>query len=366
MRNCPVMRLALAFWLAAAAAAAARGIPVYREYTVPISFADEPAAEFAAAAVGAPDLAARHALRDAPSRDVLLGKETLLDLSPLGLPARDAAAPVSGKPSPPVAAEPRRGSKDKNDRNWLAGSLALPTLGQTASNAAAAVIAPDAEESTRGWLVDEVAKAVALPETPQEQWLQELQGPDPFARDPAAAVLAARDGQPAAPGTAPISESAVKRNVQRRTAPAAQDPGRAAVAWPARTDLGGTGLPRESAAAAGGMSQTRQLLAEYAGAARPDFAGLRNALVQGQPVAAAGNPSAAAPSLGAAPAGGFGRATFGGAPSSPGLAWQGGWRGAGAGAALTPRAEPLPAPVVPASAAPRPSAASGGYKPAWY
>ena len=49
MRNRPVMRLALAGWLAAAAVAAARGIPVYREYTVPISFVDESAAEFAAA-----------------------------------------------------------------------------------------------------------------------------------------------------------------------------------------------------------------------------------------------------------------------------------------------------------------------------
>ena len=363
MRNRPVMRLALAGWLAAAAVAAARGLPVYREYTVPISFADEPAAEFAAAEVGAPDLAARRELRDAPSREALLGKEMLLDLGLRAAPARGDAAPVPGKLSPPVAAERRRGSKDKDDRNWLAGSLTLPTLGQTASNAAASVIAPDAKESARGWLADEVAKASGLPETPQEQWRQELQGPDPFARDPAAA---AGDGRSGTSDPAPPSASAVKRNVQMRTAPAAQDPGRAAVAWPARTDLGGTGLPRESAAAAGGMSQTRQLLAEYAGAARPDFAGLRNALVQGQPVAAAGNPSAAAPSLGAAPAGGFGRAAFGGAPSSPGLAWQGGWRGAGAGAALTPRAEPLPAPVVPASAAPRPSAASGGYKPAWY
>ena len=358
MRNRPVMRLALAGWLAAAAAAAARGIPVYREYTVPISFAAGSAADAAAAAVGAPDLAARRDLRDAPSREALLGKETLLDLGLRAAPARGDAAPVPGKLSPPVVAERRRGSKDKDDRNWLAGSLTLPTLGQTASNAAAAVIAPDAKESVRGWLADEVAKAAASPDSSQEQWLQELQGADPFARDPAAAALVAGAGSPAASGSAPPSESAVKRNMQAQTAPAAQDSGRAA-AWPARTDLGGTGLPRESASAAGGMNQTRQLIAEYTGAARPDFAALRNALVQGKPLASGGDKSAVS-------AGGFGAATFGGTPSSPSSSWQGGWRGAGTGAALTPRTEPLPAPVVPASAAPRPAAASGGYKPAWY
>ena len=358
MRNRPVMRIALAGWLAAAAVAAARGLPVYREYTVPISFADEPAAEFAAAEVGAPDLAARRELRDAPSREALLGKEMLLDLGLRAAPARGDAAPVPGKLSPPVAAERRRGSKDKDDRNWLAGSLTLPTLGQTASNAAASVIAPDAKESARGWLADEVAKASGLPETPQEQWRQELQGPDPFARDPAAA---AGDGRSGTSDPAPPSASAVKRNLQARTAPAAQDSGRAAAAaWPARTDLGGTGLPRESASAAGGMNQTRQLIAEYTGAARPDFAALRNALVQGKPLASGGGDKSAIS------AGGFGTATFGGTPSSPSSSWQGGWRGAGTGAALTPRTEPLPAPVVPASAAPRPAAASGGYKPAWY
>ena len=366
MRNCPVMRLALAFWLAAAAAAAARGIPVYREYTVPISFADEPAAEFAAAAVGAPDLAARRDLRDAPSREALLGKETLLDLGLRAAPARGDAAPVPGKLSPPVVAERRRGSKDKDDRNWLAGSLTLPTLGQTASNAAAAVIAPDAKESVRGWLADEVAKAAASPDSSQEQWLQELQGADPFARDPAAAALVAGAGSPAASGSAPPSESAVKRNMQAQTAPAAQDSGRPTASWPARTDLGGTGLSRGSAAAAAGMSQTRQLIAEYGAAARPDFAALRNALVQGQPIASGGDKSAASASFGAPSISGFGRASFGGTPSSQGASWQGGWRGAGTGFALTPGPEPLPAPVVPASAAPRPAAASGGYKPAWY
>ena len=362
MRNCPVMRLALAGWLAAAAAAAARGIPVYREYTVPISFADEPAAEFAAAETAAPDLAARRELRDAPSREALLGKEALLDLGLRAAPARGDAAPVPGKLTPPVAAERRRGSKDKDDRNWLAGSLTLPTLGQTASNAAAAVIAPDAKDSGRGWLADEVAKGGVLPETPQEQWLQELQGPDPFARDSKAA---AGDGKSGASGTASPSESAVMRNIQARTAPAAQDAGRPAASWPARTDLGGTGLPRESAAA-GGMNQTRQLIAEYGAGARPDFAALRNALVQGKPLASGENKAAPAASFGAAPAGGFGQAALGGSPSSQSPSWQGGWRGAGAGAVLAPRTEPLPAPVVPASAAPRPSTASGGYKPAWY
>ena len=53
------MRFALAGWLAAAAGAAARPLPVYREYTVPITFALDPETPSAAADLAAPDLAAR-------------------------------------------------------------------------------------------------------------------------------------------------------------------------------------------------------------------------------------------------------------------------------------------------------------------
>ena len=42
MRKCHVMRAALACLLGAAGSAPGREIPVYREYTVPISFAAAP------------------------------------------------------------------------------------------------------------------------------------------------------------------------------------------------------------------------------------------------------------------------------------------------------------------------------------
>ena len=195
------MRFALAGWLAAAAGAAARPLPVYREYTVPITFALDPETPSAAADLAAPDLAAHRELRDAPAREDLLGKETLLDLGQVrAASARGAAAPVPGKLTPPAAGERRGGTQENANRNWLAGSLALPTLGQTASNTASAVMGRDSRESSRGWLVDEVAKASGVPETPQDQWQQELENPNSYAREsaspaPSAAVRgAARAG----------------------------------------------------------------------------------------------------------------------------------------------------------------------------
>lgn len=362
------MRFALAGWLAAAAGAAARPLPVYREYTVPITFALDPETPSAAADLAAPDLAAHRELRDAPAREDLLGKETLLDLGQVrAASARGAAAPVPGKLTPPAAGERRGGTQENANRNWLAGSLALPTLGQTASNTASAVMGRDSRESSRGWLVDEVAKASGVPETPQDQWQQELENPNSYARESASPAPSAADARSSASGPAPLSDSAVKRNAQARNAPTLQDSEASAASWAVRAGGAPAGAARQTGGAeAGGMSQTRQILSELTGAARPDFAALRASLVQGNSVASGGDSASSAARFGMAPASQAGRSAFGVTPSSSGLSWQGGWHGTGLGGSALKMAEPIPAPVVPAASAPRPAMSSGGYKPAWY
>ena len=373
------MRFALAGWLAAATAAAARDIPVYREYTVPISFAAEPeaadaVADLAAADVAAldlatadftaPDLIAHRELREAPSRDALLGKEKLLDLGAISAAsARGDAAPVPGKLTPTVVGDRRRGDQDKSSRNWLADSLTLPTLGQTASNTAAAAMGRDQGESSRGWLVDEMAKASGAPELPQDQWRQELEGPDPLARAPAPA---ADEAKGPSGGAAPTAETAAKRTAPAWEALGGLDSGRSAATWPNRIDAGPSDSYRDTLASAGGMSQTRKLIAEYTGGARPDFAALRASLVQANPAVSGADKAPSAVSFGAASAGNVGRSVFGATPAVPSRSWQGGWRGAGLGSSASTLAEPLPAPVVPAAVAPHPVTTSGGYKPAWY
>ena len=91
------MRAALACLLGAAGSAPGREVPVYREYTVPISFADEPA-ERTVADAGAPDLAELRSIREIQAREALMGKETLLGLNFSGGSSVFARQePVSGK-----------------------------------------------------------------------------------------------------------------------------------------------------------------------------------------------------------------------------------------------------------------------------
>ena len=151
MSNLHVMRAALAVGCAAlAGAAAGRDVPVYRECTVPIAFYDEQGERASFGAV-APDLAALRTVKDAQAQAALLGKEAVVELDFVrGGSAFGAAAPVPGKLIPFGAEnEPRRSKSSKSDRNWLAKSLALPSLGQTETNAALAALSTDDDES--GW-----------------------------------------------------------------------------------------------------------------------------------------------------------------------------------------------------------------------
>lgn len=361
------MRIALAGWLVGAAAVPARNLPVYREYTVPISFAAEADMAFAAADVAAPDLVAGRAFRDVQSREARLGKETLLDLGfSRGASGLGDSAPVPGKLTPPAAAARRRGSQADSGRNWLVSSLTLPTLGQTASNAAAPAIARDNPEASRGWLVDEVTKATTGPETPQEQWMQELEGNDPYAREAVYAPESAEDAKTLSPRAAPLADAAARRYVPVRNPLPGSEAGPAASPWSAAAARGESRSFRDSGEPGGGLSQTRQLIAEYSGGGRPDFAALRASLVQANPSVSVGDSSLSAARFGPAPASGYGRSTFSGPPAPLGASWRGGWNAAGAGNLAPTRIEPLAAPVVPAAAAPRPATSSGGYKPGWY
>lgn len=364
MSRCFVMRIALAGGLAGAAAAAARDVPVYREYTVPISFADEADLAFVAAGGPAPDLAARRELRDARSREALLGRETLLDLG-LGISA--GPAPVPGKLTPPTLPDAAGGTQPERNRNWLVASLTLPTLGQTASNAAATAMARDNRESSRGWLVDEVTKNAAGPESPAEPWMQQQGDPDPYVPGPDSAAPATVEAKTLSPRSAPMAEAAVKRRAPEWSPLAGPEPRRVEATWPARTDLGGREPDRDASGGSGGsLSRTRQIIADYVGSARPDFAAMRASLVQADPSTTIGGLAPATDRSVDLSTSRFGRSSRESTPAVPGAAWQGAWRAGSGGESRPYQAEPVAAPIVPSEAAPRPAVSSGGYKPAWY
>jgi len=179
MKKGDVMRAALVVLLGWAAGAPGRDVPVYREYTQPISFYDD-SGERTVFGAGAPDLEAIQLVRDAKAQEGLMGKETVLDLNfGKGGSVFGASAPVAGKMAPQVGGgeERRRGSKNEPDRNWLAKSLLLPSLGQANSNAAAMAVSAAEGESGWGWLADDLS---GQPGEAVEDWLEPEES-DPLA-----------------------------------------------------------------------------------------------------------------------------------------------------------------------------------------
>jgi len=380
MSNLHVMRAALAVGCAAlAGAAAGRDVPVYRECTVPIVFYDEQGARAAFAAV-APDLAALRMIKDAQAQAALLGKEAVLELDFVrGGSAFGAAAPVPGKLIPfGVEKESRRSKSSKSDRNWLAKSLALPSLGQTETNAALAALSTDDDESSWGWLAAEVAAAPEEEARLPNDVLADAQESNPLDAQEKALAAAANpfpgDSSAARQKTEAPSDAsgAFPTDVSDRDLPdrsaAAEMPRRD---WTenGRADLGAAQDYR-APSAAGEMVQTRKILADFSAAARPDFAALRASLLGASGVAPAAVPPAmlAAPVRTDAPLGGAARAggtaDFG-FSSGRGAAtpWQGGWNPS-AGSRRSLATSDMPAPVAPLPAT-RPGLGSGGYKPAW-
>ena len=382
MSNLHVMRAALAVGCAAlAGAAAGRDVPVYRECTVPIAFYDEQGERASFVAV-APDLAALRTVKDAQAQAALLGKEAVVELDFVrGGSAFGAAAPVPGKLIPFGAEnESRRSQSSQADRNWLAKSLALPSLGQTETNTALAALATDGgDESGWGWLADEVTDAPEEKGRLPNDVLADAQEVNPLEAQEKALAAAANPfpGNSAAArqkteapkndaGAFPANVS--DRDLPSRTADAVEMPRRD---W-TEVGRGAEGAARDyrAPAAAGELTQTRKIIADFSAAARPDFAALRDSLLGASGAAPAGVPPAklAAPVRADATLGSGARAAgtadFG-FSSGRGAAtpWQGGWNpSAGSRRSLAP--SEMPAPVA-TPAATRPGLGSGGYKPAW-
>lgn len=401
MRKGEIMRAALAGLLGCALGAPGREIPVYREYTQPISFYDEDGEreEFHAAGL---DQSMLRALKDVRAQEGMMGRETLLEMT---LVAGDSVFGKSAAPSGmgmPTAGGGEASSGRKKDgasQNWLAKSLVLPSLGQMPTNAAMTAISAGAKESSWGWLAGEVA-GQGGPEDPVAQMLEQeegeaLAGMGSGSKDEENPYLAAReatrkadekqdilDAPAAFPDEGGEEQKPSVRATDRGVASGREMQGGERTASATMKDYRSTPVRVE-------MGQTRQLLAEYSAGARPDFAQMREALGAAVMAGSGGGPGerpAAAPpkaldfsvaglksEMGkkATPAAAWG--VGGGASSAvsaPG--WQGGWnaqRGGadsrtaqfGGGYDPVPLANPVAKPD-PARSGP----ASGGYKPAWY
>ena len=393
------MWVLLAGLLGGAVGASGRDIPVYREYSQPISFYDDNGEQTDFASV-APDVVALRSVRDSQAQDALMGKETLLEMTfGKGESAFGRSAPLPGKLTPPASGrdEGRRRS-NSSGQNWLAKSLSLPSLGQMSTNAAAAAISAGAAESSWGWLADEVVGSPGLPEGLPE----ELQPEESY--DPALAQNKVSLGGEDSRGTGGLAtqgDSASAEfgssaaDVDREAAAQGQKPSDRAKerSQASVRDLsGGDGVASptmqsyRSSPAMAEMSQTRQMIAEFSAGARPDCASLRESLLSsssempGQADSAPSGPSSSAftsgqgggiswGSMGNRPAINSGTSGYA-SPSASG--WKGSWSAQSIGGSRLTQFETAPSPasesVVPAAtpSKTRPSPSSGGYKPAWY
>lgn len=373
----PVIRAVAAGLLGCATGAAGQAIPVHREYTQPIVFTDDAGGSwmFAADAAG---LDAQRALKSAQAKEALLGRETLFDITfgksgaALLSPAR--AAPVS---LPGPAERPRR-DDGAADRNWLSQSLTLPGLGQMSSNAAAAAISADTEESDWGWLADSVSgRDPEMDGRADEMLADEDQNmPDSAAAlQDMAKAFAGRDGETARAERAAAAEPLTAAAFPD---PASQVPEAAAAVWGGGPAAGREwGGRREAASAAApaawsgpaiaGMDQTRKVLGELSAGFRPDFTAMRDSLIG----------SGAAPAWGGSPAQPAAAASTRLRPDAMPAgrnpsAWQGGWTGQSPETGFSDRfgagAMPVVPPAVPADrrGSARPDISSGGTKPGWY
>ena len=396
MRKTVVIRVALAGLLGCAAGAPGRDIPVYREYTQPISFYDEQGERTTFDAL-APDQALWQSVRGRQAQEAMLGKETPLTFGFISAGAiyrQERALP--GKLSVPVAArENRNGQRNSSERNWLVKSLSLPSLGQSSSNVAAAAIAGNEDNDNGwGWLANDVAQSsgdsdpsAILP----EDLLNDAGEVNPLARQQNALADQANpfrraEAETAAgqPGDAETkADSTAGANGPRTDslsvdAVARETPTQADARQPNQNDFGAADSYR--AVAVPELPQTRQLIDQYKTEFRSDFTALRTSLTPPAPGADEGaslaNSDRAVMDLTAGAAAPAGRSDWGwNTPASSGLGqpdagtvWGGGWNIQGTGGGLWSQVKSPPEPVVPVSTprASPPVISSGGYKPAWY
>ena len=376
-----------------------REIPVYREYTQPVVFYDE-RGERMAFGDAAPDVVALQSMRDAKAQEILMGKETLMEMSfgtgksifdePAPLKAAGAAAASGG--------EGARSKKNSSERNWLVKSLKLPNLGQESDNPAKTAMSSGVRDSSWGWLADEVASQdVAdevgpedllpeedlLPQTPQEM---ALAGVDPVKESLRAGSKPKEESKeksesPSFPdrteGERKTSDSESKRSVNMdRHMPEG-----------IREVPGAMRTYRTSSSVAE-MSQTRKMIDDMSAGSRSGIASLQDSIRNIRAPDFPGRPEQKVASSVAAPVfstramegdgtGIGGRLPVGAGWSGAGtagaaLSWQGGWNSRNSEGSLLSRKSSLPdsAPAVtmPSSsrATPLPGISSGGYKPGWF
>lgn len=385
IRGGAIWRLAVAGVLGGAAGAPGREIPVFREYSRPIVFYDE-----AGERIAAPDISSRQALRDAKVQEMYLGRETLLEiaLAPgASIWAKSASGPGLGRP-PSAGGNEERRRKTNPDRNWLAGSLALPGLGQSSSNAAASAMGLEAAASRWGWLADEVAArdgdASAQPDEISPEKDEELPGsvPERLLRGEETTGTARAAPAERSPGAQPDGRTADDRlpGAAPKTADARRSSADVAFA-------DGRAFQAATREEGGGMPQTRSMLADITGRVRPNWspllasapdaaAAVRNlaapdsapASPAGDSLITAGKISSFKPASG--PAGAAFRLPAGGRATGGG--WQGGWKAQRApetlSSSMATYSDQLsePAPGVPARENLKPRFSNIGTKPAWY
>lgn len=278
-------------WLGGVEGASGRDIPVYREYSQPIAFYNDQGEMIGRGT--APDVHARRALRDTHAQENLLGQETLLDIAfPGGSALQSRTASQLGLPAPvaPGQTESRpRTRPDNANRNWLADSLSLPSLGQASSNAAASVMGVAEEESGWGWLAQDVNARGEERQTQADDHdpLEDLD----LAAEQMAPSDRLREEHELQRGTGPddsdftggdkAGDDAGKKTGEidsgrKPTAPAPGEAGKNML-----TEAGLTRFPAGSAA--GELSQTRSLLAEISSQVRPTLSSMLLASPEGRP-----------------------------------------------------------------------------------
>ena len=394
-RGVILKRMVLAsLWLGGVAGASGRDIPVFREYSLPIAFYNDQGELLGSGP--APDVHARRALRDTQAQENLLGQETLLDIAfPGSATLQRRTASKLGSPAPDgmeqTETRPRTRSDNAN-RNWLADSLSLPSLGRASSNAAASVMGVAEEESSWGWLAKDVNARGEERQTQADDHdpLEDLN----MAADPMAPSEHLQEEHDLRRGTSPddsdftagdkAEDGAGKKtgdidSGRKPTAPAAGEAGKNMLA-----EAGLTRFPAGSAA--GELSQTRSILAEISSQVRPTLSSMLLASPEGRPSfpgsgsrSGSSQPnlmeSIARPDVPFSPGFSSNRMTtasgFLGGHTRAG-SWQGGWKSQTANENLssyltthyesTPVRKPAPA----TRGNIKPTVNSGALKPGWY
>ncbi len=398
MKTGDLIRLGCVGLLGCVVCAWGQDIPVYREYTRPIFFYDERGErmEFGEAA---PDVVALQSMRDAKAQEVLMGKETLMEMSfGVGKSVFDSPAPIraTGGATSSSGDGSGRAQKNSSERNWLVKSLKLPNLGQESGDPAKRAMASGSKDSSWGWLADEVATQDTV------ELENGMPGDELFPLTPQELSLAGLNPTTEGMRSGSKEKEETKENNNSSSFPDRTEVGQKPSDLAAERSLNSarelSGGTREASATmknyrtsipVAEMSQTRKMIDEMSAGARGDLASLQASIRDIRASDSRGQteqkamPSLGTPNLStramegggwkaSAPRAPTGAGEFGGSTAGSGSSWQGGWNsqssGNGSVSRMTPLPDPTPAAVTPASsrATPLPGISSGGYKPGWY